>query len=85
MDCRDAFAWAVYLTAEDGVETGWSRDPSKRDDIYKHYGILIAPLRTDDAERDPMLTPPPAASAEEQLAELRAAMRGEKPESPVDD
>lgn len=79
MNIRDAFAFGVALMMDDFTETGWTRDPSKRLEAYRSIGILVEDLVTDDQPRDPMLSPPPAHLAEQQLAEFRAAMAGNPP------
>lgn len=83
MDCYDAAAFIIALVSEDFTETGWSRDPSKRNEGLKAFGV--APRRRRSDSDDPMLTPPPAELAEEQLAEIQALMARSNPPNPPTD
>ena len=79
MDMLDGFGFVIALIAEDFTETGWSRDPNNREKVYDLFGIRV---QTRDLNSD---APPPAALAEQQLAELRAAMSRKAPPIPSDD
>jgi hypothetical protein len=76
----DAFAIVVALDSRDRVQTGWAQNPAGRNETMKVWGI--AP-KQPEAERDPMLSPPPAHLAEDQLAEFRALMSS-NPTKPPD-